>query len=107
MTCRYVRGLSAWLQRRETGEYNEFWLMVCVFARRIGTYQVGAYRCQRHDSDHEWAARDGHVAGHLVPGVSKGEAFAESGGDDTGGEDVNAFQSLSLVPTDSMTAQSP
>lgn len=53
-----------------------------------GTRQERSSGRERHDSDFEWKVGDGDVAGHLVSGVSGGEAYEEGGCDDSGGEDV-------------------
>ena len=42
---------------------------------------------ERLDSDYEWEAGDGDVAGDMVSGVSRCEAYEEGCGDNSGGED--------------------
>lgn len=57
---------------------------------RTGTYQERVDRRKRHDTDQQWEAGDGDVAGDLVFGVQVGEALAEGRCDYPRGEGVTA-----------------
>lgn len=59
--------------------------------RVAGTCQERLDRCERFDSDFEWKTCDGYVAGYLVPRVQGSEALEESGGYDSGREDVTEW----------------
>ena len=57
-----------------------------------GTYQVFFDRREREYTNIQWEARHGHLARHLVSGISEYEAEEKGPSYDTGGEDVRALR---------------
>jgi hypothetical protein len=50
----------------------------------LGTCQVRTGGRKRNDSDYEWTAEHGHVAGYLVSGIPGFETYEKGGGYDSG-----------------------